>query len=170
MDITTLCYELITIKGELKYYKALFGSIVLIVIKSNDYRNGFINATKLCLDNGKLFGDWLEKNICDICYVESDPVVSGVYVSDELLLNIIPWLSKDLHKEIYNIIKKHNIEYFNNEVKNNLTVLNSKVNEYKNVASHRCRLIDLIKKFNELNTNDHRDCTHTGKVITCNIC
>ena len=28
------------------------------MIKSDDYRNGYINATKLCKDGGKKYNDW----------------------------------------------------------------------------------------------------------------
>ena len=58
MSITDLCYELITTKiidnKELEFHIAVYGDFIVIMIKSNDYRNGFINATKLCKDGGKI--------------------------------------------------------------------------------------------------------------------
>ena len=74
MDITDLCFEHITTKDELEFHKALFGSFVVIMIKSNDYRNGYINATKLCADGGKRFDKWsrLDRSKELITYFTSD--------------------------------------------------------------------------------------------------
>jgi hypothetical protein len=47
MNITDLCFKLITIKDNREYHYANYGDFIVIMIKSNDYMNGYINATKL---------------------------------------------------------------------------------------------------------------------------
>ena len=58
MNITDLCFKLITIKNEREYHYAKYGEFIVIMIKSNDYTNGFINATKLCQLGNKQLSNW----------------------------------------------------------------------------------------------------------------
>jgi len=39
----------------------IIGSFVVIMMKTNDYRTGYINATKLCREGGKRLHEWSKR-------------------------------------------------------------------------------------------------------------
>jgi len=149
MDITDICFERIKLDDVFaEYHKALYGPFVIIMMKTHDYRNGYINATKLCTDGGKSFGEWsklyeskelidcLEQNfgICDLSYSdvrgppacveisrgmsEEDRLISGTYVHPKLILPITTWLSPEYYIKVSDIVNKHFVRQFNTELSN----------------------------------------------------
>lgn len=90
----------------LEFHHGLYFEYRVIVIKSNDYRNGFINATNLCLDNNKLLYNWLrikktketlkeykmfiDKNICFKFRAHKNyDLLSGIYFNQDIIYNLI---------------------------------------------------------------------------------
>ncbi|BAO49562.1 KilA-N domain-containing protein [Alphaentomopoxvirus acuprea] len=57
-DITCICFELIKKRDNYEFHKALYGDFIIIMIRSDDYIDGYVNASKLCKDGGKRFHEW----------------------------------------------------------------------------------------------------------------
>ena len=191
MDITDLCFEYITTKDELEFHKALFGSFVVIMIKSNDYRNGYINATKLCADGGKRFDNWsrLDRSKELITYFTSDltppdvrnynimylvtkagnninNLISGTYVYKKIILDIALWISKEYYNKIYDIIETYNIEYFNRELRDDKQKLESKIKEYDSVVADKNNVITSLEStIKELDSNN-KELDNTNKQLS----
>ena len=142
MDITDLCFKLITIKNNREYHYAKYGEFIVIMIKSNDYTNGFINATKLCQLGNKNYKHWLELkkskeliedfkkylNPSDRKYLNSykfelniagnkeNNLLSGTYLHKKLILNISIWISNEFYNNVTDIIENHLIKNFKEEL------------------------------------------------------
>ena len=138
-DITSICFKHIKTIDNVEYHKGLYGDFIVIMAKSNDYRNGYINATKLCKDGKKEFFNWkrLEKSKELIEYYEKSPPsdlkggfikdytmfllhcdnkdsinmsISGTYVSPDLIVDIAIWVSIEFYDKVKKIVNNHIIE------------------------------------------------------------
>jgi hypothetical protein len=142
MNITDLCFKLITIKDDREFHYAKYGEFIVIMIKSEDYTNGFINATKLCQLGNKSYKHWLELkkskeliefyetknrsrdpdpgNFIEIINTSNktliDKTISGSYVHKQLILNISVWISNEFYDTVSNIIENHLIKNFKDEL------------------------------------------------------
>lgn len=138
LNITELCFEKIQEYGNREYNYAMYGDFVVIMITSNDYLNGYINATKLCTYGGKKLNDFtrLEKTkelmkIVDqelitvipainnpskfelkIAGSRENNLISGTYVHEDLILNIATWISNDFYFKCSKIIKNYLIKNY----------------------------------------------------------
>ncbi|CCU56434.1 N1R/p28-like protein [Mythimna separata entomopoxvirus 'L'] len=134
MSLNDICYE--HIKDS--FYYGLFGDFKLVI----DKNTGCFNATKLCRTGGKEYKEWskINKSIEYIKYLEEiynnfggediphqnilykidsrgtnklDLLISGTYVSKDLILSISSWISNEFAYKCNNII----INYYNKEFK-----------------------------------------------------
>jgi len=116
MDITSACFDHIITINEIEYHKALYGPFNVIMMKTNDYRNGYINATKLCEKWGKVFNDWIElveskellEESSDLLYSVSqkDGILSGTYIHPKLIPHIGMWINPKFKFEISHIYNR----------------------------------------------------------------
>jgi hypothetical protein len=143
MNITDLCFKLITIKDNREYHYAKYGDFIVIMIKSDDYTNGFINATKLCQLGDKRYDKWLkldysielikefsngqnwtleniEKNNLFFKLLGGKGndfnIIRGTYVNKKLILNIAIWISPNFYLKIFDIVENYLIKNFKDEL------------------------------------------------------
>ncbi|CCU55398.1 N1R/p28-like protein [Adoxophyes honmai entomopoxvirus 'L'] len=166
-SLNDICYERINDS----YHYGLFGDFKLVIDKTT----GYFNATKLCNFGGKQFKQWkrLEKSQELIKYIENlrsgNPhpwkyeIISnnkhdickkytGVYVCDDLILDIASWISPEFYMKCNNIIK----HYFKNEFKNlsDKDIKNKiqrNINKYTNIIEEKeLEINDLNSKLNNI--------------------
>lgn len=120
-DIRSIYHKYIKTVDGREYHKALYGDFIVIMIKSNDYRNGYMNATKLCNKGGKEFFHWkrLEKlkELIEYCenrrasdlkpvseslflldlhsYDTDDKLIAGTYLHPRLIVHVAIWISNE---------------------------------------------------------------------------
>ena len=118
MDITDICFEHIKTVNDVQYHKALYGSFVVIMMKTDDYRNGYTNATKLCREGNKRLKNWkilegsealikiLERSLggqdsapLNVCVKiesrgtnEENQLISGTYIHPKLIAHVGIWI------------------------------------------------------------------------------
>ncbi|CAL1270519.1 unnamed protein product [Larinioides sclopetarius] len=113
------CYEQI----QDQYWYALYGDFKFVV----DRNTNWFNATKLCRDCGRRFGDWLkieegkslimyyhkkgvisnlEKPFIEVETKTEDvgEIISGTYVPHQFILAVTMWLSPKFGNEVYKIL------------------------------------------------------------------
>lgn len=91
------------------FYYGLFADFKLVIDKAT----GYFNATKLCIEGGKIFGDWkvLEKSkrltkYYGIYEIEgNNEKYTGTYVPKELILDIASWISIEFYDKCVNEFK-----------------------------------------------------------------
>ena len=115
-SITNLAYESINDK----YSKAKYGDFDVIM----DMSNGYINATKLCADGGKLMKNWLKNDSTKsmITYYKSRwlglepptfvinggqiPEITGTYVHPDIIPHIASWVSVEFAFKVSKIVNE----------------------------------------------------------------
>lgn len=103
--------------GETFYY-GIFGDFKLII----DKKTGHFNATKLCEQSGKSYFHWssleTSKKLIGVNSVYeikgNNKEINGIYIPQELILNIASWVSTEFNTKYDNIT----VEYFIQEYKN----------------------------------------------------
>lgn len=139
-DVNSACLELITKRDGIEFYKALYGDFVVIMIKSDDYRNGYINATKLCADGHKPLSNWMRlqsslrlmsdfeqffrpsfQNVGNysIKHVvitsnrnERDCMISGTYFHSDVIVHIASWVSTHFAFKVSRIVNSFISSHF----------------------------------------------------------
>ena len=117
----------------------IIGSFVVIMMKTDDYRNGYTNATKLCREGNKRLIDWfrldgskgliacLERSLGgedshppDLCVKidfhgnnEEDRLISGTYIHPKLIAHVGIWISPEFGLKVSDIVNRYFIEWFN---------------------------------------------------------
>ena len=185
MDITDICFEHIKTVNDVQYHKALYGSFVVIMMKTDDYMNGYTNATKLCTDGGKIFKKWhrldgskglitcLEQNLGgpdlappDLCVKidfhgnnEEDRLISGTYIHPKLIAHVGIWISPEFGLKVSDVVNRYFIEYFNTELRNDKNKLEQQIKEYESVVADKNNVITSLENSNkELDsTNKHQN-------------
>lgn len=137
------------------FYYGLFGDFKLVIDKAT----GYFNATKLCKIGNKKFNDWSRsersKKLVEYyqksCYGISrssyevklqnndqlNKLISGTYVSKELILDIASWISVEFYDKCNNII----INYFVNEFKKmDKNKLQEKIKEVETLTENMTKL------------------------------
>ena len=171
MNITDLCFKLITIKNEREYHYAKYGEFIVIMIKSNDYTNGFINATKLCQLGNKQLSNWTKldkskeliedfkkyldrkdlnsyKFELNITGNKENNLLSGTYVHKKLILNISLWIFNEFYDKVSDIIENHLIKNFKDELslnKNKLEELNIEIDKYNKIIEDKNNCITSLE-------------------------
>jgi len=161
MDITDICFEHIKTVNDVQYHN---GSFVVIMMKTDDYRNGYINATKLCREGGKRLHEWsrldgskgliacLERSFGadspqNLCVKidfhgnnEENQLLSGTYVHSKLILSIGIWINSEFYIKVSDIVNRYFINYFNTELRNDKNKLEQQIKEYESVVADKIML------------------------------
>jgi hypothetical protein len=197
MNITDLCFKLIIIKDDREYHYANYGKFIVIMIKSEDYTNGFVNATKLCQLGNKNYFHWLElkKSKELIKFYETkfgtrdhddqikfvfeskgtdkiDLKLSGTYVHKQLILNISLWISNEFYDKVSNIIENHLIKNFKDDLslnKNKLEELNVEIEKYNKLIEDKNNCISTLEDSNKDLTNTNKDLNENLKNLNINL-
>ena len=198
MNITDLCFKLIIIKDNREYHYAKYGDFIVIMIKSNDFTNGFINATKLCQLGNKNYKHWIElkkskeliefyENIkvagiatssnnykfeLNIAGTKENNILSGTYVHKQLILNISIWISNEFYNKVSNIIENHLIKNFKDELslnKNKLEELNIEIEKYNKIIEDKNNCITSLENSNKDLTNTNKDLNENLKNLNINL-
>ncbi|BAO49423.1 KilA-N domain-containing protein [Alphaentomopoxvirus acuprea] len=184
MEITDLCFKFIKKHNDYEYHYAKYGEFIVVMIKSNDYTNGYINATKLCQYGNKLYKNWLqlesskdlinEISLAGIPAAENNDIffkfmggkgkeydiIRGTYVNDKLILSISLWLSSKFYLHVSDIIKNYFVNNFKNEIKlnkNKLDDLNIEVDKYNKIIEEKNNCItSLENSIQELNISNNK--------------
>lgn len=154
-DITSVCFELIKLRDGLEFHKALYGDFVVIMIKSNGYRNGYINATKLCQDGGKRLDNWTRlegsKRLIEVFNIElassdvrelnfcipvsgtntEDLLISGTYFHSDVIVHIACWLSPQFAFKVSKIVNSFITYHFQKTYAGKIEMLQQICNKYE---------------------------------------
>ena len=129
----------------LEFHKALYGEFIVIMIKSDDYTNGYINGTKLCKDGNKILRDWnkldkttellkdfniflrcddqhfgefnVEFNIRTQNKTEFDKLIYGTYFHPDIIVHLASWISNEFAYKVSKIVNNYIVIDFLNEDK-----------------------------------------------------
>ena len=163
----TVCYEKIKNFDNKEFHKALYGDFHVIVIKSTDNFNGYINASKLCKNGGKRLHEWtkLEKSKSLIEYFEKNlggedlpplnqvdlggtnyenNLISGTYFHPDIIVHLAIWISNEFALKVSKIVNEHFIK----ENKKLLEEINNKNTEII------CKNTEIINKNTEINNKN----------------
>jgi len=198
MNITDLCFKLITIKDNREFHYAKYGDFIVIMIKSEDYTNGFINATKLCQLGNKNYKHWIELkkskelvefyetknrsrdhgigNFIEIINTSNktliDKIISGTYVHEKLILNISIWISNAFYDKVLDIIKNHLIKNFKEELElniNKLNELNIEIDKYNKIIEDKNNCITSLENAINNLTLSNKDLDKSNKDLNNKI-
>lgn len=152
-DITAVCFEFIKQRDGLEFHKALCGDFIVIVIVSKDFKNGLINATKLCHSGGKQLKDWTRlqtaKNLISL-YTQNllgdtggslqhfisyggrnteDNLISGTYFHSDIMFHIASWISPLFASKVTKIVSSFSTYDFERRYVRDMEVLQDKFNQ-----------------------------------------
>lgn len=145
--IIDLSIRLIKIHENREFHYTDYGGFIVVMIKSNDYLNGYINASKLCIYGDKLYKNWnqIEKSKNLIKYAEDrlkievadttanteiskfelkiagskeNNAISGTYVHKRLILNIACWISDEFYWRCSEIIENYFLKNYKDDINN----------------------------------------------------
>ena len=148
----TAC-KLIKIKDDYEYHRAHYGDLNVIMIKSKDHRDGWINVTKLCQEGGKEFKEWkrlkrskelieYHENLESKNYSypvssiflldlhgsnETDRLISGTYIHYDIVHYIISWISIEHVIKISKLISNNHRTIM--ELENDIKIHNNNLNK-----------------------------------------
>ena len=139
-DITILGYE----KIDDVHSKAKYGTFDVTM----NMETGYINATKLCADGGKLMKNWMqnsgnkelidyfEKNLMEskpvLINVTNYGVLRGTYVHPKLIPHIASWVSPEFAYKV-------------SEIVNNF-LIREKEDEIRKLSGDKCKLQEMLEK------------------------
>ncbi|BAO49561.1 KilA-N domain-containing protein [Alphaentomopoxvirus acuprea] len=174
-DITCICFELIKKRDNYEFHKALYGDFIIIMIRSDDYTNGYINGTKLCKDGGKRLDNWtkLEKTkeminefnkiIYNIPpsnnrrvnviyrYTKNDDnidnkILNGTYFHPNIIVHIASWISIQFAFKVSKIINNHLIDTYLKHFKHEKEKIELKIQEYDKYIEEKNNCITNLEK------------------------
>ncbi|CCU55440.1 N1R/p28-like protein [Adoxophyes honmai entomopoxvirus 'L'] len=112
--------------------------------------------------------------IYEIIFKNNDPIneiITGSYVSKDLILAISIWVSNEFYLKCNKIIEKYYIDEFTKEYRNNKNKLNNRIKEIEKVIEDKNNVITSLENTNKDLTNSIKDLNITlnnikPKIIT----
>lgn len=151
--ITKLAYESINDT----YSKARYGEFEVII----NMKTGYINATKLCADGGKLLKNWLRNDFAKElveCFESQSvnterltmlvrggqiPVITGTYVHPDLIPHIASWVSPKFAIKVSKIV--------------NDFLIREREEEIRRLTGEKSELVKMLEESEKRRKEDHNE-------------